>query len=120
MIGYTLDGQFKLLSQSEAIHLRPSADPFQYYLAIAPRPRRIDRLRIEKHPDRITPPFITAITCETSARSINLERLPAAQTTPEETAWIEAHTIDASSPLPEGIEQKIRTAHRLPESDGGE
>ncbi|MBN1443419.1 MAG: hypothetical protein JXA90_11980 [Planctomycetes bacterium] len=114
MVGYTLEGQFKLLSPSDAMRLRPSGDPFQYYLAIEPRPRTIDAIRIEAHPDRSYPPSITAITCETTARAINLEPLAAEEMPPEEEAWIDARAISSAAPLPGGIEASIRAAHKLP------
>lgn len=40
MYGFTVEGADKLMSVSAALHLHPSADPFQYYLAITPRPDR--------------------------------------------------------------------------------
>lgn len=113
MIGYTLEGQFKLLSRSKAMHLHPSGDPFQYYLVLAPRDEVIERIRLEGNPDHPGAPWITAITCETQATAENLKPLPDSRPGPEEEAWIRAHTISPDSPRMEEIEKEIRRAHHM-------
>ena len=74
MIGYTLDRQCKLLSQSPAIHLHPSSDPFQHYLVIQPRKARIKAIRLNRNTG--STPRITAITCQTDAKCSTLLPLP--------------------------------------------
>ncbi len=114
MYGYTLDGEGKLPGRSKAMHLHPSSDPFQHYLALGPRAEVIERLRIEWNPEQRVVPRITAITCETGAAGENLEALPDAQISAEEEAWIKSHTITPTSPSLEAIKAEIRRAHRMP------
>jgi hypothetical protein len=100
-----------LLSPSKAIHLHPSADPFQYYLVIAPRNEAIDKIRLMAEPGSGSVPRITAITCETSAVNDRLIPLPATSLSAEETAWIAGHTISADSLDLDRIVEEIRKAH---------
>jgi len=112
--GFTLDGWHKRLSRSEAMHLHPSADPFQHYLVIKPRDGVIAKLRFVAQPDRNPIPRITAITCETTAESEHLMPLPAGAPSADEAAWIASHTISADAPKLGAIMEKIRAAHKLP------
>jgi hypothetical protein len=118
MMGYTLDGQFKLLSESKALHLHASADSFQYYFVVRPRPRVIDRIRLRRQPNSTSIPRITAITCESAAASENLLSLPDSVPASEEVAWIESHTISTTSPDLDEIAGEVRRAHKLVLDEG--
>jgi hypothetical protein len=119
MVGYTLDGAFKLLSRSEAIHLHPSGDPFQHYLVIAPRRGVIEAIKLRRDGEHPRPPSITAITCEIKADAVagsaadSLRPLPDCKPGPEEQAWIRSHAISPSAPEMEEIEAEIRRAHKM-------
>jgi hypothetical protein len=119
MVGYTLDGAFKLPSKSNAMHLHPSGDPFQRYLVIAPRRDVIETIRLRRDGGQPRPPSITAITCETApdtdtdAASKNLEPLPDCKPGPGEQAWIRSHAISPSSPEMEEITAEIKRAHKM-------
>jgi len=118
MMGYTLDGEFKLLSESKALHLRTSGDSFQHYFVIRPRAGVIDRIRLERHPSSKSSPRITAITCETTATAESLLDLSDSVPSPQEVAWIESHTISASSPKLGEIIEEVRRAHKLVLEEG--
>ncbi len=115
--GFTLDGEAKLLSPSPAIHLHPSSDPFQHYLAIAPRDGEvIEKIRLVANPARGPIPLITAITCEIAEEHERLTPLPAEELSREEAAWIGAHTVSGRSPDLARIKRQIREAHKIPEA----
>lgn len=113
MIGCTLDLAGKMLSKSKAIYLHESADPFQHYLAIAPRAGVIEKIVFRSAPGHTTLPRITAVTFQTQAAAENLEALPDGKLSAEEEAWIQAHTITANSPDMHQITAEIRRAHRI-------
>lgn len=112
-LGYTLDAEGKLLSQSKAIHLHPTGDGFQHYLVIRPRPEEIEKIRLSRNPEREAIPRITAITCETGALSESLLWLPDCSPGAEEQAWIRSHAISAEYPDMKRIEAEIRRAHKM-------
>jgi len=114
MGGFTLDGAHKLLSPSKAMHLHPSADPYQHYLVIGPRDRMIEKIRLSARPDPGAIPRITAITCETTAESDHLTALPKIRLKPEEAGWIESHTISSDHTRSlDRIKDEIRRSHRI-------
>ena len=117
--GFTLDGQGKLLSPSKAMYLRRSSDPFQYVLALAPEKEVIEIIRLVASPTRGPIPQITAITCETRDSNEHLLPLPKEQPSPEDTAWIAAHTITTTSPDRHAIERELRKAHELAATEPG-
>ncbi|NLX13699.1 MAG: hypothetical protein GXY44_08625 [Phycisphaerales bacterium] len=118
MCGFTLDGMSKLLSPSTALHLHPSGDPYQPYLAVKPRNAVIEKLFIVvAHPEFEQIPCISAITCETSAESELLTPLPSTELDAKEAAWIETHTIVAGSIDLQPIMDTIRKDHKLPLAD---
>jgi len=110
MFGFTLDAQLKLLSRSKAMHLHRSADPFEHYLVIEPRPGVIEKITLSRNPEHELIPRITAVTCRTAAASENLQPLPGCKPNAEEEAWIRSHTITADSPKLERIVTEIRQA----------
>jgi hypothetical protein len=114
--GFTLDGQAKLLSPSPAIHLHPSGDPFQHYLAIAPRDGEVlEKIRLVANPAGGPIPQVTAITCEIAGNHERLTPLAAEQLAPEEAAWIESHTLSGDSPDLGLVKRQIRAAHKVPD-----
>ncbi len=116
--GFTLDGRNKLLSPSKAMYLRPSSDPFQHVLALAPRPEVIDTIRlVASSTDAI--PLVTAITCETQDDHEHLVPLPKEQPSPEDTAWIATHTVTPQLPERHAIARELRKAHKLPAPEPG-
>ena len=115
MRGFTLDEDLKLLSRSKAMYLHPSGDPFQHYLVLAPRPGVIETIRLDRNPKSQAVPRITAITCQTSASSENLEDLPDSTIDAEEAAWIASHAISADRPKMAQIVAEIRRAHKIPD-----
>ena len=112
MCGFTLDDGGKLLSPCPALHLHPSADPYQPYLAISPRADQIEKIRLVANPEGIIP-RITAITCETQAAVDCLMPLPATTLDSQESAWINAHSVAAGFDLNK-IMQLIGVAHQVP------
>ncbi len=114
MYGFTLDGQEKLLSRSKAIHLHPSADPFQHYLVIAPRSEVVERIRLVANPARGPIPRVTAVTCETTVANNRLMPLPQTALPAEEATWIASHSVSADSPRLGPIVEEIRMAHKMP------
>ncbi len=114
MFGFTLDGQAKLPSPSGAIHLHPSADPFQFYLVLAPNAEVIEKITLRKNPQQAHAPRITAITCQTAAESDRLEVLPEPRLSPREEQWIGTHAITSTSPKLQSIVAEIRRAHKMP------
>lgn len=117
MIGYTLEGEFKLPSKSKALHLHRSGDPFQYYLVLGPRPEIIEKIKIARNPAHPGVLRITAVTCETAASGVNLTTLPDVRPDSEEESWIRSHTITRESPAMDGIVADIRRAHKVDETD---
>jgi len=113
MVGYTLEGEFKLLSRSRAMHLHPSGDPFQYYLVLAPREEVIEKIKIQRNPGSSWIPKITAITCETTENSGNLRPLPDTRPGDDERAWIQSHTVSGGTPDMKMIEAEIRRWYRM-------
>ena len=111
--GFTLDGQGKLLSPSKAMYLGRSSDPFQYVLAIAPGSEVIEMIRLVASPTRGPIPLITAVTCETQDSNEHLLPLPKEQSSPDDAAWIDSHTISTTVPDRHAIEQDVRKAHKL-------
>jgi hypothetical protein len=97
--GITLDGRYKLLSSSGSLRLHASADPYQAYLAIAPRDQRIEKIRLAANRDEGRIPRITAVTCETTAESPHLMPLPEREPSAAEAAWIRSHAISADAPV---------------------
>jgi len=116
MFGFTLDRGLKLLSPSPAIHLHPSADPFQHYLVLGPREAVIEEIRLRPGEKGGDLPRITAVTCQTAATGPTLTPLPDSPIDAEEAAWIESHTITSRGPKLEEIMPKIRRAHKISES----
>jgi len=114
MLGFTLDGYGQQLSPSKASYLHPSADPFQHYLVLAPRPGVIEKTVLRRNPERDLVPRITAVTCRTAAAADNLAVPPAGPMTAEEEAWIRTHAITPDSPHLDEIAKEIRRAHKLP------
>jgi len=117
MCGFTLDGRQKLLGRSKAMHLHPSADPFQHYLAIAPRADEIEKIRLVATPSKYLVPRITAITCETLATSARLLPLPDTSPAADEATWIAAHTISAGVPALGDVMDEIRAANGMPPTE---
>jgi hypothetical protein len=113
MLGYTLDVSGKLLSKSPAIHLHPSADPFQHYLVVATRPEVIEKIILRRNPEHEEIPRITAITCQTPAQSPNLQTLPDAAPGPDEQTWIGTHAITPASPDIDQVMTEIRRANKM-------
>jgi len=113
MVGFTLDIAGKQLSRSKAIHLHPSADPFQHYLVVAPRPGEIEKIVLRASAEAASTPRITAITFQTQATGDQLEPLPDAKPAVEEEAWIRSHVITARSLDMERIVAEIRQAHKM-------
>ncbi len=113
MFGYTLDGELKLPSPSKTMHVHRSGDVFQHYFAVGPRSEVIERIVLRGSDEHKLVPRITAITCQTSDGSENLEPLPDAQPGAEEAAWIRSHTITAEQPDMEAIAAAIRRAHKM-------
>jgi hypothetical protein len=112
--GYTLDGEGKSLSSSPALHVHPTADPFQHYLAIQPRPAVIQSITLCANVDEHAVPRITAITCQTDNPRGPLEVLPTVALEAEELSWLDSHTVSSQQqPLVE-IEQMICQAHGIP------
>ncbi len=118
MVGYTLDGAFKRLSKSPAIHLHASGDPFQYYLVVAPRRDVIEEIGLEADPGYRVP-TITAITCDTASTSDRLDALPDSKPSAHEEAWIAAHAITSGAPKLEEIVAKVRAAHHMHDAASG-
>ncbi len=113
LMGYTLEGEFKLLSKSKAMHLHYSGDPFQYYLVLKPREEIIEKVRLERNPKTPWVPWISAVTVETEAASKNLEPLPDCKPGAQERAWIQAHIISPDSPTIAEIEEEIRRVNKM-------
>ncbi len=113
MVGFTLDIAGKQLSRSKALHLHPSADPFQHYLVVAPRPTVIEKIVLRAASGAAATPRITAITFQTKATGDLLEPLPDAKPSPEEEAWIQSHVVGAQSPDMKWITAEIRRAHKI-------
>jgi hypothetical protein len=114
MVGFTLDGRYKLRSRSMASYLHASADPYQHYLVIAPRDEAIEKIRLVAGPDRTPIPRITAITCETAAQSEHLMPLPDSAPLETEEAWIRTHLLTSGSSDLDAILRTIRADHRMP------
>ena len=114
MLGFTLDGYGKQLSPSKASYLHRSADPFQHYLVLTPRPGVIEKIVLRRNPERDLVPRITAVTCRTGAAADNLAALPASSMTAAEEAWIRTHAIRPDAPNLDTIAREIRRAHKLP------
>ncbi len=114
MLGFTLGGHAQRPSPSKASYVHPSADPFQHYLVLAPRPGVIEKIVLRRNPERDLVPRITAVTCRTGAAADNLAVLPAGRMTAEEETWIRAHAIRPDSPNVDEIAKEIRRTHRLP------
>jgi hypothetical protein len=113
MVGFTLDDDDKMLSPSKAIHLHPSSDPFQHYLALAPKPEVIEKVTLAKDPEHGPVPRITAVTFRTAAAADNLQALPEAKLSPQEEAWIRSHAISSASPNMKPIVAQIRRDHKM-------
>ena len=113
IVGYTLEGDFKLLSRSKAMHLHPSGDPFQYYMVLAPRPETIQMVQLRRASESANLPWITAITCETDETADCLGPLPDCRPGEQEAAWIRSHAISGDSPKTESIFAEIRRAHKI-------
>jgi len=113
VFGYTLDAHGKMLSKSKAVYLHESADPFQHYLVIGPRPEAIEKVILRRQEPQEGVPRITAVTCETEAACPTLLALPAGAPSAEEEAWIASHTITAQAPALEQIRAEIRRAHKM-------
>lgn len=103
-----------MLSRSKAMHLHPTADPFQHYLVIAPKPQRIEKIVLRREPGRDILPRVTAVTCQTTAESPNLVALPRGPCPREEGAWIADHALRPGQPDLAAIMAEIRRTHRLP------
>ncbi len=116
MLGFTLDGQGKILSPSKAIHLHPSPDPFQHYLVLAPRAELIEKITLARNSRQGLVPRVTAITFRTMAEAENLAVLPATELSPQEAAWIKSHAVSSDAPDMKKITAEIHRAHRI-ESD---
>lgn len=114
--GYTLDVASKRLSPSAALHLHPSADPFQHYLAIELRDERLESVHLAGNPNRETLPRITAITCQTEESAAVLMKLPAGRPGDGQQQWIDEHALRGA--MPPKIAAQIRRAHRLDGSAG--
>lgn len=112
MIGFTLDLAGKQLSRSKAIHLHPSADPFQHYMVVAARPGVIEKIVLRSAGEAAIP-RITAITFQTQATGDSLEPLPDDKPTAEEEAWIRSHAIAAQALDMQRIVAEIRQAHKI-------
>lgn len=119
MCGFTIDGRNKLLSPSPAMHLHPSADPFQHYLVIEPRDEVITKLRLVAEPQRLAVPRITAITCETDATGDRLDSLPEVTISDAESEWIREHQLSAETLDLNARLREIRRAHRQAPPDAG-
>lgn len=113
MYGFTLDRGGKMLSRSKALHLHPTADPFQHYLVIAPRPQAIEKIVLRRDPSKDITPRITAVTCQTAAQSPNLVPLASGGCPAEEGAWIARHALRPGKPNLAGIVAEIRRVHKL-------
>jgi len=113
MRGFTLDDQDKMLSPSNAIYLHASADPFQHYLVLAPKPEVIEKITLAANRQQGPRPRITAITFQTAAEADNLRALPDPGLSPQEQAWIESHAISSTSPNMKEIVAEIRRAHKM-------
>ncbi len=111
--GFTLDAQYKRLSPSTALHLRPSADPYQYYFVIAPRPDKIEKIRLVASTSDGPTPRITAVTCETEDDSDHLLPLPPTTLEANDADWIEKHTLSPGRPELAPILEQIRRDHKL-------
>jgi hypothetical protein len=112
LYGFTLDGEYKLLSPSKALYLHPSGDPFRYYFVIGVKPDVIEKITFTVDPAHQIAPRITAVTCQTPASAENLEPLPDCRPGDVEEAWIRAHTITPMSPNIEAIMAEIQRAHQ--------
>ena len=113
MLGFTLDGQDKMLSPSKAIHLHPSSDPFQHYLVLAPKSELIEKITLARNPEQGPLPRITAVTFQTAAEAENLAALPDARLSTEEEAWIRSHAVSSASPNIKKSVAEIRRAHKM-------
>lgn len=114
MYGFTLDRGGKMLSRSKALHLRPTADPFQHYLVIAPQAQPIEKIVLRRDPGKDVTPRITAVTCQTAAESPNLVPLSSGPCPAEEAAWIASHALRPGQPDLTAIVAEIRRVHKLP------
>jgi hypothetical protein len=114
IVGFTLDGRYKLLSRSMASYLHASADPYQPFLVIAPRNEVIEKIRLVAGPDRQPIPRITAITCETSADSEHLMALPDTAPSDVEEARIRTRALSAGFSKLDDVIQTIRADHKMP------
>lgn len=112
MFGFTLDLYGKQLSPARTIYLHRSADPFQHYLVLGPRPQKIDKLVIAVTPQGAAVPRVTAVTCQTEATGENLHPLDSPGLGVEESAWIDRHTLRAGSPDIAQIMADLRRAGR--------
>ncbi|MFO7905205.1 MAG: VCBS repeat-containing protein [Pirellulaceae bacterium] len=115
MVGFTLEGRAKRLSNAPSIHLHPSRDPFQYYLPVSVRDEPLQTIRLVTDPERGPIPRITAITVETEAESERLVKLPDVELSADERSWIETHAVSTDTVARRDIRKKIRAAYRLPE-----
>ncbi len=114
MVGFTLDNQDKLLSPAPSIHLHATGNPFQYYFPLALRNERLQMVRLVANPARDAIPCITAITVETNENSEQLTALPETSLSPAEQKWIAAYSVTPGTLRRRQIEEKIRTAYRMP------
>ncbi len=114
LYGFTLDRGGKMLSPSKALYLHRTADPFQHYLVIAPKPEPIEKIVLRREAGKDVTPRITAVTCQTDAASPNLVPLDSAPCPAEEAAWIASHALRPGKPDLGSIIAEIRRVHKLP------
>lgn len=109
--GVTLDAKYKRLSNSDALMLHASTDPYQPYLAISTRQERLEKIRLITNTVHDVLPQVTAITCETDSSGEHLIPLPASEPDEDEAAWIEARSVTPLS-LKTPIRQAIGQAEQ--------
>lgn len=114
LYGFTLDRGGKMLSPSKALHLHRTADPFQHYLVIAPKPEPIEKIVLRREPGKDITPRITGVTCQTDVASPHLVPLPSGPCPAEEAAWIARHALRPGHPDLGAIVAEIRRVHKLP------
>jgi len=112
--GFTLEGEAKLPSPSAARYVRPSADPFLYYLVVKTRNEEIESIRFEKDPGHGPVPRITAVTVETDQAGRNLLPLPHYEPPAEEKRWIEERAVSGTSPNRAAVMEILRRHCKLP------
>jgi len=85
-----------------------------YFCAIQPRQERIAAIRIVDNPEKVGMPVITGISVDSRDRAGTLgPPLPATAATAGEAAWLRAHTISSTRPVPATVAGRLQALRHV-------